>query len=634
MTFNRACIYFIYDKDGIVDDYVIRQLSELRPFLNYLLVVINGFLTQQSRDKLENIADSVFIRENKGLDAGAYRDSIQHIGWDVIRNFDELVLMNFTCFGPIFPFSELFKWSSEQKVDLWAITRGLKVEFLSNYLHQNHCKSHYQSNFLAIRKSLLTSDVFKDFIDEIPKDLTYLGSGHYFEYGFPGFFNERGFKGAVYCNEEEEANYSLLHDPIKLLGKYRIPLIKVRSFFHPYHDTLQNTAGESAYRLLHFIEKNTKYPTELIWKYLLRTKNLADLTRQAALKRVLSNEIHPKEKSSTKIGVIYHAFYPDLFDDSLSYLKNFPSNACLMITTNSEEKKVILENKLKTMGMTAEIKVAGNRGRDVSSLLVEGRDFIKNFDLVCFAHDKKSSQLQPSTLAKSWAYKLHENVCGSRCLIENIVHLFDKEPLLGIAFPPYPNHGPFAMNMGTGWMNNYSNTKKLLHKLDIQVATDENTLCVAPLGTCFWFRPKALTKLFNGLEGNGWKYSDFPAEPNGNDNTLLHAIERAYAYCAQDAGYYPCTIYNTSYLPVELTSLEFNQSSAGGMRRYMEISIRKFMGVNENSAEFLAPSYENYGIKTSLVILAQAIRRRFPRAWCLLLPMRKLAVKLLRLRPN
>ena len=42
---KRACIYFIYDRDGIVDRYVIHQLEDMRKNVAVLHCVINGNLT-------------------------------------------------------------------------------------------------------------------------------------------------------------------------------------------------------------------------------------------------------------------------------------------------------------------------------------------------------------------------------------------------------------------------------------------------------------------------------------------------------------------------------------------------------------------------------------------------------------
>lgn len=39
---NRIGIYFFYDKDGIVDDYVPYFLEKLKPFCRRLVVVASG----------------------------------------------------------------------------------------------------------------------------------------------------------------------------------------------------------------------------------------------------------------------------------------------------------------------------------------------------------------------------------------------------------------------------------------------------------------------------------------------------------------------------------------------------------------------------------------------------------------
>lgn len=66
---------------------------------------------------------------------------------------------------------------------------------------------------------------------------------------------------------------------------------------------------------------------------------------------------------------------------------------------------------------------------------------------------------------------------------------------------------------------------------------------IAPYGSVFWFRPKALAPLFD----HGWQHSDFPPEPLPQDGTISHAIERIYPFVAQSAGYYPAVVMSKSY---------------------------------------------------------------------------------------
>ena len=216
--------------------------------------------------------------------------------------------------------------------------------------------------------------------------------------------------------------------------------------------------------------------------------------------------------------------------------------------------------------------------------------------------------------------------------VSNVIHLFENEKHLGIAFPSMPNHHQYAYNIGNGWLGNFDNTDRLLNDFEINVKRNEHTLCVAPFGTCFWFRPKALEKLFAGYNGDGWQYEDFPCEPNRYDQTILHAIERAYAYFAQAAGYYPAYLYNGEFAAIEFTNLEFFKVGSGEMRAWVERLAVEGIGYVSESQNNFTPMYDqkvNYGIKQSLVHLAYAIRCKYPKFWGFLLPIRRLGQKIL-----
>ena len=49
---KRLIAYFIYDKQGIVDDYIIYMLCALKEHSSEIAVVVNGKLTSESREKL------------------------------------------------------------------------------------------------------------------------------------------------------------------------------------------------------------------------------------------------------------------------------------------------------------------------------------------------------------------------------------------------------------------------------------------------------------------------------------------------------------------------------------------------------------------------------------------------------
>ena len=45
---KRLLIYFFWDKDGIVDDYIPHMLKSFRPFATELCVVVNGEITDET----------------------------------------------------------------------------------------------------------------------------------------------------------------------------------------------------------------------------------------------------------------------------------------------------------------------------------------------------------------------------------------------------------------------------------------------------------------------------------------------------------------------------------------------------------------------------------------------------------
>ena len=99
--------------------------------------------------------------------------------------------------------------------------------------------------------------------------------------------------------------------------------------------------------------------------------------------------------------------------------------------------------------------------------------------------------------------------------------------------PPVLNFGPFyyvVLNNELGV--NRDSVKKLYQDFKISVPFDDHP--VAPFGTMFWVRGEA----FRTILSKKWKYSDFPKEPNKNDGTILHAIERFYPITVQESGFY------------------------------------------------------------------------------------------------
>ena len=205
---NRCGIFLFYDRDGIVDDYIKYMLSDLRKSLSYLLVVCNGKPSDMAVETLESVSDEVLIRANSGFDVGGYREGLFHIGFKELRKYDEVVMLNYTFFGSIYPFEEAFAKMSDMDLDFWGLTKHHKVDpDPFGTLEYGYLPEHIQSHFLVLRRSLFDSDDYKEFIISMKNPATYLDSICGYEAIFTKKFEDKGYKWAVYVDTDRFENY-------------------------------------------------------------------------------------------------------------------------------------------------------------------------------------------------------------------------------------------------------------------------------------------------------------------------------------------------------------------------------------------------------------------------------------------
>ena len=122
---SRLGIFVFFDPQGIVDEYVIRLLQSFRDRISRMVVVSNTVLNDTEREKLERNSDALYIRENSGLDAAAFKAGmVTFCGWEEVEKYDEAVLINDTFFGPVHSFSDMFDEMAEKDIDFWGMSAG------------------------------------------------------------------------------------------------------------------------------------------------------------------------------------------------------------------------------------------------------------------------------------------------------------------------------------------------------------------------------------------------------------------------------------------------------------------------------------------------------------------------------
>lgn len=558
---KRIAIYVIYDRDGILDGFRKYYLEELRKVTDYIVAVVSGTITPESRDELEELADDVFVRENKGLLAGSWIDGIKHIGWDTLYEYDELLMLNDSFFGPFFPLTEMFSAMEKSDADFYGAMKNFEEKAYTQFAGRPLKHGWFRGSicfFYVIRKRLLHSAEFRKYWDSQPEIKEGWDTYFFAEMDFYDYVKDAGFRIDAYQSDKLKGYFfdNLTHNMEKLIRDDRIPFARIRPFCTDMKDqSLQIHYGKDPRQTLEYIDKYTDYDVNLIWDYILRTKNLTHIYNQLQLEYVVPRDSVEKPFTySKKIAVILHIYYDDLVEEIANYCENFIPNTDFYITTTAEktEKKIIEEFGKRNLNFTC--KIRPNVGVAMSTLWVTYADIVNKgeYEYICYFHDKKSPYSHFRIHGEQFATRCYENLFGTQEIVKNIINLFEDNPRLGMLGSPIVYHGDYFAVVPRSWHLNYPKTAELAKKLSINVDINPNIAPVAPYGDMFWFRAKALKKAI----GYGFTYEDFDI-PYVPDGTFMHAIERLYGFAVQDSGYYYAEVINTDNARSDLINYQY-----------------------------------------------------------------------------
>ncbi len=533
---KRCCICVFWDKQGIVRDYVTYYIKGLQEVAEKVIVTVNGILTEDSREKLKNLGVQVFQRENKGLDFGAWKDTIADIGYSELAKYDELIITNTTCYGPIYPLSEMFDEMEAKECDFWGITKHPNDGYCTiDGDEKSRVIEHIQSYFLVFNKNVILSDTFKNWWDNIEYYNDYNKVVGYYETKLTKYFEDAGFKSDSYIDinlhKDFTSNPTLCPD--KILQNKHLPLIKRKAIILDYNILIGLSLTQHNNKILQYIKDNTNYDIDMIYNDIISTQTMSNIKSNLHLNYVLPSDYSFSEPNNNqKIALILYIYYEDLIEYCFNYAKSMPEGCDIYVVSSKEstleecrKKDYILKN------YHIEYRLKENRGRDVSAYLVTCADVFEKYDLICCMHDKKSPQTW-TIYGQDFMYQCFECNLKNKDYVKNILNIFDKNKRIGMLTNPTPKFMHLARDYF--WDELGTNTqivKDLYKELNLNIPFDKHP--VAPFGSMFWIRKDAIKPLFR----KKWEYKDFPNEPLPDDGTISHAIERIYPSIAQEAGY-------------------------------------------------------------------------------------------------
>lgn len=235
-----------------MEAYIPYLLKELSSCASRLVVVVNGRLDMRGKGIFSEFTDEVFVRENTGYDAGAYRYILAYkLKKEELDAYEEVVLCNDTFFGPVEPFERIFDQMECSDCDFWGLYGYFDVVF-----------THIQSYFLVFRKPILEkgllTEYFREYIDETTVSLREVYGQ--FELGLFDFLVRQ--KGMRYDCYARRAHVNVYSSSYLCMKEYGLPIVKKKVF----SDLKENS--DNVWCTLSYIKYETDYDVGLILDYL------------------------------------------------------------------------------------------------------------------------------------------------------------------------------------------------------------------------------------------------------------------------------------------------------------------------------------------------------------------------------
>ena len=320
---KRLGIFVFFDKEGVADRYIDYLLKSISKVLDELCIVVNGYIEPDSRKRLEEYAQSFYVRENSGYDAGAYKCVLENLLRDgLLKAFDELVLFNDTFYGPFWGFEQVFNEMEDDECDIWGLSSHEPIKSMQN--PDFFLGWHLQSYFLVVKENALHSDTFADFWNSYLISDDYNDTVFRFEASFSAMMKEAGFSLKAYSelekykypNPYDNYDYSLLiTDEMTMATHY--PVLKKRAF-------IENGRMNPSLRiLLKYLDTHSDYDANLIWENLARKYLFSDLFGGYGY----FSHVSPIQISSdSSIAIIVYGTSENFFDEVSSGLSELDEN--------------------------------------------------------------------------------------------------------------------------------------------------------------------------------------------------------------------------------------------------------------------------------------------------------------------
>jgi hypothetical protein len=216
---QRVCLFAAYDRDGVIDDYVVDYLAELARHAD-VYYLADGVLEPGELDKIAGVTKGAWAVPHAAYDFGSFSMLARDlVGWDVLDRYDEVILANDSCYL-VRPLDDVFARMDATACDWWGLQATsmehgqaydgdetpiplaeAKERFIGprkwtdvNYLHLS-------SYFLVYRRPVLSDPGFRFRLDTVSGQRDKMLVVHKYEVGISRYLMDAGFDFDTYIPE-------------------------------------------------------------------------------------------------------------------------------------------------------------------------------------------------------------------------------------------------------------------------------------------------------------------------------------------------------------------------------------------------------------------------------------------------
>ncbi len=281
----RVVVFAHYDTQECIRDYVVYYLKELKKICSKIIFVSDSNIKEEEKQKIADICEYIEAEKHYEYDFGSYKRGFLYLkNNDLLKDIDELIFANDSCYAPVYPFNEMFEKMEKEKCDFWGITKN-------DFDIDGNKNEHLQSYFMTFKKDIFNSDLFFEFMNNVKHEEDKFDVVRKYEQGLSNLLTEKGFTYKYYSSDYKVKCPHILAWK-ELLTRDKSPFLKA------------NVIRLKEYRMAFpfgwekIIKKYTDYPIELIYDDLMHNKSKKSpilLAYQYLRKRIL--RIHPKTRT-------------------------------------------------------------------------------------------------------------------------------------------------------------------------------------------------------------------------------------------------------------------------------------------------------------------------------------------------